>query len=82
MKNIKSKKQDTQVAHAGANPDKTYGAVAPPIYQTSTFKFDSAEQGAKRFLGEEPDIFTHAWAIQQQRRWKKQLQHWKREVLP
>lgn len=59
MKDIKSKKQDTQVAHAGTNPDKTYGAVAPPIYQTSTFKFDSAEQGAKRFSGEEPGyIYT------------------------
>jgi len=59
MKNIRSKKRDTQVAHAGTNPDKTYGSVAPPIYQTSTFKFDSAEQGAKRFLGEEPGyIYT------------------------
>ncbi|NHZ84501.1 MAG: aminotransferase class I/II-fold pyridoxal phosphate-dependent enzyme [Planctomycetia bacterium] len=59
MKNIQSKKLDTQVAHAGTNPDKTYGAVAPPIYQTSTFKFNSAEQGAKRFLGEEPGfIYT------------------------
>jgi len=59
MKDIKSKKRDTQVAHAGANPDKTYGAVSPPIYQTSTFKFDSSEQGARRFLGEEPGyIYT------------------------
>jgi len=59
MKNIRSKKLDTQVAHAGTNPDKTYGAVAPPIYQTSTFKFSSAEQGAKRFSGEEPGfIYT------------------------
>ncbi len=59
MKNIKLKKRDTQVAHAGTNPDKTYGAVSPPIYQTSTFKFNSSEQGAKRFLGEEPGyIYT------------------------
>lgn len=59
MKNIRSKKIDTQVAHAGTNPDKTYGAVAPPIYQTSTFKFNSAEEGAKRFSGEEPGyIYT------------------------
>ena len=59
MKNIRSKKRDTQVAHAGTNPDKTYGAVAHPIYQTSTFKFSSAEQGAKRFSGEEPGyIYT------------------------
>jgi methionine-gamma-lyase len=49
MKNIKSKKQDTQVIHAGTNPDKTYGSVSPPIYQTSTFKFNSAEEGAQRF---------------------------------
>ena len=59
MKNIRSKKLDTQVAHAGTNPDKTYGAVVPPIYQTSTFKFNSAEEGAKRFSGEEPGyIYT------------------------
>jgi methionine-gamma-lyase len=59
MKNIRSKKQDTQVAHAGTNPDKTYGAVAPPIYQTSTFQFKTAEEGAKRFSGEEPGyIYT------------------------
>ena len=59
MKNIRSKKQDTQVAHAGTNPDKTYGSVAPPIYQTSTFKFNSADEGAKRFSGEEPGyIYT------------------------
>ena len=59
MKNIKSKRKATQVIHAGTNPDKTYRSVSPPIYQTSTFKFDSAEQGAKRFLGEEPGyIYT------------------------
>lgn len=49
MKNIKSKKLDTQVIHAGTNPDKTFGSVSPPIYQTSTFKFNSAEEGAQRF---------------------------------
>ncbi len=51
MKNIKSKRRDTQVTHAGTNPDKTYGAVAPPIYQTSTFQFASADEGAQRFSG-------------------------------
>ncbi len=43
----------TRVTHAGQNPDKTHGSVSIPIYQTSTFKFESAEQGRKRFLGEE-----------------------------
>ena len=32
-------KFETTAIHAGGRPDKTYGAVAPPIYQTSTFAF-------------------------------------------
>jgi len=54
MKNIKSKKIDTQVAHAGTNPDKTYGAVVPPIYQTSTFRFASTDDATARFAGKSP----------------------------
>ena len=41
----------TRLVHAGAQKDE-YGSVVPPIYQTSTFAFDSAEQGASRFAGE------------------------------
>lgn len=45
--------------HAGEEPDPAYGAVAAPIYQTSTFAFDSPEQGASRFAGkEEGYIYT------------------------
>ena len=45
--------------HAGEEPDPAYGAVAAPIYQTSTFAFDSPDQGASRFAGEEPGyIYT------------------------
>ncbi len=29
------------------------GSITPPIFQTSTFVFESAEQGGKRFAGEE-----------------------------
>ncbi len=39
--------------HAGQSPDPVHGAVAVPIYQTSTFAFSSPEQGARRFAGEE-----------------------------
>ena len=39
--------------HAGEEPDPVFGAVAAPIYQTSTFAFDSPDQGAARFSGEE-----------------------------
>ena len=29
---------DTLAVHAGAEPDELTGAVAPPIYQTSTYE--------------------------------------------
>jgi len=48
----------TKAIHAGQPPD-IHGAAAPPIYQTSTFSFENAAQGARRFLGEEPGyIYT------------------------
>ena len=42
----------TESVHAGARPDPAHGAVSVPIYQSSTFVFDSVEQGAARFRGE------------------------------
>jgi len=44
---------ETAVIHAGQAPDPVYGGVSVPIYQSSTFAFDSAEQGAARFAGKE-----------------------------
>lgn len=44
---------NTQLVHAGANPDNEYGALSTPLYQTSTFAFDNCEQGGRRFAGEE-----------------------------
>ena len=41
---------DTKVIHAGAHHD-AYGSATVPIYQTSTFAFDNAQQGADRFAG-------------------------------
>ena len=50
---------ETRAIHAGQAPDPVYGAVAPPIYQTSTFAFASPEQGERRFAGkEEGYIYT------------------------
>ncbi|MCV5968591.1 PLP-dependent transferase, partial [Lactococcus petauri] len=40
---------ETQCIHAGKVKDAQYGALATPLYQTSTFVFDNAEQGAARF---------------------------------
>lgn len=43
----------TKAIHAGNVKDVQYGALTTPIYQTSTFVFDSCEQGGRRFAGEE-----------------------------
>jgi methionine-gamma-lyase len=43
---------DTKCVHSGIG-EYEFGAVVPPIYQTSTFKFNSVEQGARLFAGEE-----------------------------
>jgi len=47
------KNPETTVIHAGQEPDPVYGGVSVPIYQSSTFAFESAEQGAARFAGRE-----------------------------
>ena len=44
---------NTQSVHAGCRPDPLYGGVSVPIYQSSTFAFDSVDQGAARFRGDE-----------------------------
>jgi len=50
---------NTRILHAGEKPDPGTGAITIPIYQTSTFVFDSAEQGQARFEGrEEGYVYT------------------------
>ncbi len=49
---MKKMKFGTLCVHAGERPDPSSGAHTTPIYQTSTFVFDNAEQGAARFAGE------------------------------
>lgn len=44
---------DTVCIHAGSPEGDPHRPVAPPIYQTSTFTFDSCDQGAARFAGKE-----------------------------
>ena len=56
---MKYKKFATKAVHAGQQPDPTTGSVVTPIYASSTFVFESAEQGADRFLGKQPGyIYT------------------------
>jgi methionine-gamma-lyase len=44
---------ETDVIHFGYKTEDHQGSLVPPMYQTSTFTFDSAEQGEKRFAGQE-----------------------------
>lgn len=53
MKDLKYKNSYTSVIHAGQHPDHAYGGISVPIYQSSTFTFQSAEQGAARFMGQD-----------------------------
>lgn len=43
----------SKAIHSGQKPCPATGAHVSPIYQTSTFVFDNAEQGGRRFAGEE-----------------------------
>lgn len=53
MQDLKNKKFATKVIHGGYEKDSVAGALATPIYQTSTFIFDNVEQGGRRFALEE-----------------------------
>ncbi|WP_409291494.1 methionine gamma-lyase [Peribacillus sp. SCS-37] len=44
---------ETEVIHAGYDSKNHLGSLSVPIFQTSTFTFDSAEQGENRFAGRE-----------------------------
>lgn len=44
---------DTVAIHGGDAPLDPHGALVAPLYQTSTFVFDSVHQGGQRFAGEE-----------------------------
>jgi len=45
---------ETLTLHAGQSPDPTTGARAVPIYQTTSYSFDSVDSAAALFNLEEP----------------------------
>lgn len=58
-KKLESMGFGTKAIHGGHKTDAATGALVTPIYQTSTFVFDTAEQGGRRFaLEEEGYIYT------------------------
>lgn len=44
---------ETTVIHEGYDSKEMLGSLATPLFQTSTYTFDTAEQGERRFAGEE-----------------------------
>jgi len=44
----------TRAIHHGYDPLSADGALTPPLHLTSTFAFETAEQGGARFAGEAP----------------------------
>lgn len=45
--------KDTMVVHEGYDNKEHRGSLAVPLYQTSTYAFDTAKQGEQRFSGAE-----------------------------
>lgn len=51
---MKSQPSDNSLCiHGGKQHDHAHGPLSTPIYQSSTFVFDNAAQGAARFAGDE-----------------------------
>ncbi|WP_342525084.1 methionine gamma-lyase [Chryseomicrobium sp. FSL W7-1435] len=46
-------RNDTRLIHEGMDPKQHHDSLTVPLYQTSTYTFHSAEQGQRRFAGEE-----------------------------
>ena len=58
-KHFSSMGKSTRAIHSGKLADSLFGEVSVPIFQSSTFAFPSAEEGAARFSGESPGfIYT------------------------
>lgn len=52
--NLDQARFNTQAIHAGYRRDSDFGALATPIYQTSTFTFTSADHAMGVFSGDIP----------------------------
>lgn len=51
--------KSTRAIHGGKLPATVFGELSVPIFQTSTFAFSDAAEGAARFAGEKPGyIYT------------------------
>lgn len=51
-RNVKKKNFETMAIHEGYDAKKMLGSLSTPLFQTSTYEFQSAEQGEQSFKGE------------------------------
>jgi len=59
MRDDQDKGFSTRAIHHGYDPLSAEGALTPPLHLTSTFAFETAQQGGARFAGEAPGhIYT------------------------
>ncbi|RWZ58860.1 methionine gamma-lyase [Halobacillus fulvus] len=49
----KERRIETEMIHSNDKHDHGYGSLSAPIFQTSTFAFENAAQGERRFAGKE-----------------------------
>ena len=54
MTDTRDKGFATRAIHHGYDPMEEAGALTPPLHLTSTFAFETAEEGGARFAGEAP----------------------------
>jgi methionine-gamma-lyase len=59
-KNFKYKGFSSLAIHAGQHPDPMYAHLTP-IYASSTYVYEEAEQGMRRFSGQEPGYIYSRW---------------------
>mgnify|MGYP001395342352 CR=1 FL=1 len=63
-KELMSKKQGikTRAIHTGYEPESAFGSLAPPIFQTATFTFESTKKLASFHVGESTGFFYTRYA--------------------
>ncbi|MDM5190327.1 methionine gamma-lyase [Bacillus sp. DX4.1] len=50
---MKKKHMETELIHHGYNPTLHKGSLTPPLFQTSTYTFETAQQGEASFAGQD-----------------------------
>ena len=65
----------SRVIHGGNTKDRGYRSLSMPVYQTSTFYFDSCEDGGKAFAGES-DSYIYTRLVDDCRRGEAYCGRW------